>query len=101
MSFKSIFKKKKLHTQFSWSQRSKVPHGDHFVGRLAISHALLLLVPHAFHGTLVCYYCHVLALLCRLRSIVAHRDHFVRRLSVCPSVRPSVRVCVCPVVTHW
>ena len=33
--------------------------------------------------------------LCRLRSIAAHRDHFVRRLSV----RLSVCVCVCPVVT--
>ena len=30
--------------------------------------------------------------LCRLRSIATHTDHFVRRLSVCPSVRLSVRL---------
>ena len=78
-------------------------HKDHVVGacpfvcvcvpvllsHLVDPHRYVLQVAQKFLGILPFWF------LCPLRSIAAHWDHFVRRLSV----RPSVCVCVCPVVT--
>ena len=40
------------HIQFLWHQLSKAIQRDHFVSNLSVCHALLLLVPHVFCGTL-------------------------------------------------